>query len=61
MLNEYNKQQQMMMQQQIQKIKIRQIKIMFYYNAIKIDRNEPKTVEEFFNFYVLADIHVLGC
>ena len=35
-----------MMQQQIQKIKIRQIKIMFYYNAIKIDRNEPKTVEE---------------
>ena len=36
-------------------------KIRFIYNASKIDRNEPKTVEEFFNFSTLADIHVLGC
>ena len=36
-------------------------KIFFTYNAKRIDRNEPKTVEEFFNFSTLADIHVLGC
>ena len=37
-------------------------KIMFYYNTIKINRNEPKTVEEFFDFTnCAAVIQVWGC
>ena len=37
-------------------------KIFFVYNANRIDRNEPKTVEEFFNFaYCAVSILVFGC
>ena len=35
-------------------------KLIFVYNANNIDRNESKTVEEFFNSY-FASIEVLGC
>ena len=36
-------------------------KIFFTYNAKGIDRNEPKTVEEFFNGKSFATIYVSGC